>query len=123
MPGSLRPKSREGEIGARWRGLIVANTPLVSIDLVVRNGRGEILLGQRTNRPAQGMWFIPGGRIRKDESIQNAFLRLSREELGAAVPVDEAQILGVYEHFYPDNFSVDGFSTHYVALGYQLTLA
>ena len=102
---------------------IVAKTPLVSIDLVVRNGSGEILLGQRTNRPAQGMWFIPGGRIRKDESIQNAFLRLSREELGAAVPVDEAQILGVYEHFYPDNFSGDGFSTHYVALGYQLTLA
>ena len=101
---------------------IVANTPLVSIDLVVRNGSGEILLGRRTNRPAQGMWFVPGGRIRKDESIQNAFLRLSREELGAAVPVDEAQFLGVYEHFYPDNFSGDGFSTHYVVLGYQLTL-
>jgi len=101
---------------------IVANTPLISIDLVVRNGCGEILLGQRTNRPAQGIWFVPGGRICKDESIENAFLRLSRDELGAAVPVNEGQFLGIYEHFYPDNFSGDGFSTHYVVLAYLLTL-
>ena len=41
--------------------------PLVSVDLVlVRDGR-EILLGLRNNRPAQGSWFVPGGRIFKDK--------------------------------------------------------
>ncbi len=101
---------------------IVANTPLISIDLVVKNGRGEILLGLRTNRPAQGMWFVPGGRICKDEPISDAFLRLTCEELGVALPIDKGQFLGVYEHFYPDNFSGDEFSTHYVVLGYQIAL-
>ncbi|MCW8840450.1 MAG: GDP-mannose mannosyl hydrolase [Gammaproteobacteria bacterium] len=101
---------------------VVANTPLVSIDLVVRNPSGEVLLGLRTNRPAQGTWFVPGGRIRKDEAIRDAFMRLTEVELGRAIPQAEWQFLGVYEHFYPDNFSGDGFSTHYVVLGYEIRL-
>lgn len=101
---------------------IVANTPLISIDLVIKNCSGEVLLGLRTNRPALGKWFVPGGRICKDETINDAFGRLTREELGIAAPIAEGQFLGVYEHFYPDNYSGDDFSTHYVVLGYQLTL-
>ncbi|MCK7598400.1 GDP-mannose mannosyl hydrolase [Microbulbifer sp. CAU 1566] len=101
---------------------VVSSTPLVSIDLVVRNGAGEVLLGQRLNRPAQGYWFVPGGRIVKDESMAQAFLRLTEEELGVAVPIGEAEFLGPYEHFYSDNFSGEDFSTHYVVLGYALTL-
>ncbi|TOB15241.1 NUDIX domain-containing protein, partial [Vibrio parahaemolyticus] len=49
--------------------LVVASTPLVSIDLIIRNSKRQILLGQRTNRPAQGFWFVPGGRICKDETF------------------------------------------------------
>ncbi len=101
---------------------IVAQTPLVSIDLVLRNNAGKVLLGQRNNRPAQGMWFVPGGRILKDEKISDAFTRLTVEELGVDIPVENGRFLGVYEHFYPDNFTGEGFSTHYVVLGYQLTL-
>jgi hypothetical protein len=36
---------------------IVASTPLVSIDLLVRDTQGNILLGKRVNRPAQGAWW------------------------------------------------------------------
>ena len=61
---------------------VVASTPLVSIDLVVRNPQGEVLLGRRLNRPAQGFWFIPGGRIRKNESLNAAFRRLSSSGAG-----------------------------------------
>jgi colanic acid biosynthesis protein WcaH len=42
---------------------VIASTPLISIDLVVKNTKGEYLLGYRNNRPAQGFWFVPGGRI------------------------------------------------------------
>ena len=44
---------------------IIGATPLVSIDLIVKNAKGEVLLGYRTNRPAQGYWFVPGGRVQK----------------------------------------------------------
>ncbi len=38
---------------------VVDSTPLISIDLVVQNSKGECLLGQRLNRPAQDNWFVP----------------------------------------------------------------
>lgn len=99
---------------------IVAATPLISLDLIVRNDQGQVLLGRRLNRPAQGYWFVPGGRVRKDERLNDAFLRLTQEELGLAASRDSARLLGPYEHFYTDNFSGYDFSTHYVVLGYEL---
>lgn len=99
---------------------VVRSAPLVSIDLVVINSQGQVLLGQRTNRPAQGFWFVPGGRILKNEVMAAAFLRLSKAELGFASELGDAEFLGVYEHFYTDNFSGTDFSTHYVVLGYRL---
>lgn len=99
---------------------VVRYAPLVSIDLVVINSQGQVLLGQRTNPPAQGFWFVPGGRILKNEPITEAFLRLSKIELGLACDLGDAEFLGVYEHFYTDNFSGTDFSTHYVVLGHRL---
>ena len=55
---------------------IVASTPLISIDLKVRDHQNNVLLGKRVNRPAQGCWFVHGGRVLKDESIEQAFIRL-----------------------------------------------
>ncbi|MDN8555940.1 GDP-mannose mannosyl hydrolase [Citrobacter werkmanii] len=99
---------------------VVAATPLISIDLIVRNSLGQVLLGLRLNRPAQGFWFVPGGRVRKDESLDDAFMRLANEELGITYIRAHATFLGPYEHFYDDNFSGDSFSTHYIVLGYEL---
>ncbi|EGR0524535.1 GDP-mannose mannosyl hydrolase [Vibrio cholerae] len=101
---------------------IVASTPLVSIDLIIRNSCNQVLLGLRTNRPAQGFWFVPGGRIGKDETFEQAFLRLTELELGYPIPLNDASFLGPYQHLYSDNFSGTDFSTHYVVLGYQLML-
>lgn len=56
---------------------VIDRTPLVSLDLLVENGQGEFLLGLRTNRPAQGFWFVPGGRVRKGETLAQAFERLT----------------------------------------------
>lgn len=104
---------------------VLASTPLVSIDLVVRNSKGKILLGQRLNRPAKGYWFVPGGRILKNETLDAAFVRLTRAELGQEFERSQASLLDVYEHFYPDTvFGCDEIETgtHYVVLGYQLLL-
>ncbi|WP_456380290.1 GDP-mannose mannosyl hydrolase [Hydrogenimonas sp.] len=99
---------------------IIEYTPLVSIDLIVMNGRKEVLLGQRVNEPAKGFWFVPGGRIFKDERIDEAFGRISREELGREFEISTAKFLGVYQHFYDNNVFNDDFSTHYIVLGYLL---
>jgi colanic acid biosynthesis protein WcaH len=97
---------------------VIKNTPLVSIDLVVKNNRGQTLLGQRLNKPAKGFWFVPGGRILKDEALAAAFKRLTLDELGEVFNIEQASLLGPYDHFYDDNVFGDEFSSHCVRTGY-----
>ena len=102
---------------------IIDTTPLVSIDLIIKNNEDKILLGKRLNRPAQGYWFVPGGRICKNEKISDAFSRISKTELGTALSLSETQILGAYNHIYDDNYlGRPNINTHYVVLAYQLKL-
>lgn len=97
---------------------VIAATPLVSIDLIIRNEQGQILLGQCTNRPAMNFWFVPGGRIRKNERVQEALRRISAKELG--VTLEQARLVGVFDHIYDDNFlGKPGINTHYVVLGME----
>ncbi|MCC6302652.1 MAG: GDP-mannose mannosyl hydrolase [Gammaproteobacteria bacterium] len=98
---------------------VVRLTPLVSIDLVVRDAARRLLLGLRENRPARGFWFVPGGRIAKNERLEAAFRRISRMELGRELSPDRARLLGVFEHLYDDNFAgAPGYGTHYIVLAY-----
>ncbi len=101
---------------------VVDSTPLISIDLVIERTNREFLLGLRNNRPAQGFWFVPGGRIFKGESLDDAFLRLTRDELGVSQARSDARSLGVFEHFYMDSIFGEEISTHYIVLAYHLCL-
>ena len=103
--------------------LIVRHTPLVSIDLVMEDETGYVLVGLRNNEPARGTWFVPGGIIRKNEKIGDAFRRILKAETGRAADIGEAEFLGVYQHFYDANrFQEPGYGTHYVVQGYRLKL-
>ena len=101
---------------------VVEATPLVSIDLVVRHPTGKVLLGLRNNRPAKGFWFVPGGRIHKSETLDSAFLRLTKVELGTPVERSECGLLGVFEHMYDDSVFGENPKTHYVVLAYCLPM-
>lgn len=105
---------------------LIANAPLVAIDLLVRKKRGDLLLGLRSNPPARGTWFTPGGRIRKLESIADAFSRIALDELNQSLPFNDARLVGAFTHIYQDNIyaSTDArmakIETHYVVLAYEL---
>lgn len=100
---------------------LIKEAPLVSIDFVVRDETGNILLLRRKTNPAKGFFFVPGGRIFKNESKEAAAARISKRELGAAVNLTEARFIGVFDHVYEENrFDEEGYGTHYVALGYEI---
>ena len=102
---------------------IINATPLVSVDLIIYNPEQEILLGKRLNQPAKGFWFVPGGRIKKNEIIDSAIARVSYAELNMTLTKQDSQLLGAYDHIYTDNyFNKDGINTHYIALGYAFVL-
>jgi GDP-mannose mannosyl hydrolase len=82
----------------------------------------EVLVGKRNFEPAKNWFFVPGGRMLKDETIRDAFARITRTELGAEMSIERAQLLGIYEHFYSTNrLEKEGFGTHYV-LAYEIEL-
>jgi colanic acid biosynthesis protein WcaH len=102
---------------------VIRLTPLVAIDLVVRSPDGKVLVGRRTFEPAKDLFFVPGGRITKNETRSAAFERLSQEELGIRIRLEQARFMGVNEHIYTTNrFGKQGFGTHYVTLAYELRL-
>ena len=94
---------------------IVSHVPIVSVDLVVHTPDG-VVLGKRANEPAKGEWFVPGGRIHKNERLIDAANRIAAEELGVET-VQTLEMLGAYEHIY-DTGGVDGGSKHYLANGF-----
>lgn len=105
----------------------VAGLPLVSLDWVLTNPAGQLLLGQRLNAPARGWWFTPGGRIRKNEALADALQRVAGDELGLATQVagawaSRAHLMGAWDHFYPDSALNPDASTHYVNLPHWLAL-
>lgn len=101
---------------------VIQHTPLISIDLIIRNEQSEVLLGKRVNAPAKGYWFVPGGRVCKNETLDDAFVRLIKEELGieSGMTRADAKFLGVFEHFYDDCVFCDDVGTHYIVLAYEL---
>lgn len=102
---------------------VVRDTPLVSIDFLVMDQRQRMLVGLRTNDPARGFWFAPGGRIRKGENFNQAFHRLTQAELGQSLDISEATFVGAYEHFYAEDFTgASDAGTHYVVLAYSINV-
>ncbi len=94
---------------------IVRNVPIVSVDLVVLIDDG-VILAKRTNEPAKGEWFVPGGRVRKGEQLVDAVHRVAETELGIEVEIVES--LGAYEHLYRESDVGESGGKHYLANGF-----
>jgi len=107
---------------------VINSTPLISIDLLVKKDN-KILLGKRINKPAQGYLFSIGGRVYKNESIQQATARIAKTELNielfSSMPPRGVKLIpkfiGVFEHFYDDGIYKD-VSTHYINLAYEVDI-
>jgi colanic acid biosynthesis protein WcaH len=102
---------------------VIRNTPLVSIDLIIRDPDRCALVGLRANEPAKGKWFVPGGVVRKYERLADAFAKIIQTEVGLEAAIGDAKFIGVFEHLYDNNvFAEEGFGTHYVVLAHELNL-
>ena len=99
--------------------VVVDSVPLISIDILVKKDN-KVLLGKRVNKPAQGYYFSIGGRIKKNETINQAMERIVKNELDIKLKLTP-RFIGVYEHFYNDSIYQD-VSTHYVNLAYEIKI-
>jgi len=77
------------------------NSSLLCIDLFIVDSVKQpkkLLAIKRAQEPGKGLWFQPGGRIYKNESISQAAIRKAKEELG--VDVTLGPFIGTYRNFF-----------------------
>lgn len=73
---------------------VFRRTPRVTVDLVVKDKRG-ILLIKRGIKPDIGKWHFPGGTVYYKERIFHAVKRKAKEETGLQIEIKK--FLGVLE--------------------------
>ena len=98
--------SKPGWIPESFYTKIKQHMPLPCVDLLVTYN-GQLLLMKRKNSPAKGLWFTPGGRILKNESIENAVKRVLQEETGLT-PTSIKQY-GIMSHIWPEVHTITVF--------------
>lgn len=77
---------------------ILRAVPIVCVDCVVVGEGGAVLLVKRRNAPLQGEFWLPGGRLHKNERLAEAVHRKMREEIG--VDVEIIGNIGFFEEFF-----------------------
>jgi len=69
--------------------------PILCVDAVLRNSKGQYLLVKRANEPLKGQWWVIGGRVLKGETLKQAVIRKIKEEAGFII--DSVKPIGYYE--------------------------
>jgi len=94
-----------------WREL-QSKAPVLCVDAVVVNDKGEVLLSKRTIEPEKGKWHTPGGVVKFQERVEEAVVRVVKRETG--IVADIVSLLGVYSDPKRDPRG------HFVTVGYLL---
>ena len=82
---------------------IVKLMPIAGVEaLIVKEG--AFLFLRRRNDPAKGQWWLPGGRIRKGETLQDALFREVKEETGLSVSI--VRLINVYSRVFPERHDI-----------------
>lgn len=114
----------EKTIGDPARGLpeevflfISRITPLVNVDLLIKNEEGHVLLTWRDDGLYSPGWHVPGGILRCRETLTDRLHTVAANELGADITFDPKP-LAVNELIEP----VRKVRAHFVSFLYQCTL-
>ena len=71
-----------------------SQTPLLSVDCVVFDAKGRVLLVRRGHPPFKGKYALPGGFVEIGETVEDACRRELMEETG--VKAGRLELIGVY---------------------------
>lgn len=63
-------------------------TPLVNVDLLIKDEKGRTLLAWRDDQHAGKGWHIPGGIVRFKETLEERIKKVAETEIGCPVKYD-----------------------------------
>ena len=97
--------------------LVTKLTPMINVDLLIKNEAGETLLTWRDDPLCGPGWHIPGGIIRFEETIEQRIRAAAQSELGTDVSF-EPEPLKVTEFILPHQDC----RNHFISLLYRCRL-
>lgn len=86
--------------------------PRVGCAAIIRNSKGELLLGLRKSAHANGFWGFPGGHLEFMETPEDCIAREVLEE--TALRATTVKKIGFTNDFYPEE------QKHYITLFYNV---
>lgn len=123
--------------------MVSSLVPIVNVDLLVYNGKGQFLLTWRDDSHCGCGWHIPGGCIRFKETCEDRIRKVAQKELGIPdikfdkEPIKVFEIITqeqrdienqnerahfitlVYKCYAPESFSIDDQKTKEGEVGYM----
>jgi colanic acid biosynthesis protein WcaH len=96
---------------------ISRTTPLINVDLLIRDDARRTLLTWRSDQYYGSGWHIPGGIIRYKETAAQRIQEVARQELGAMVSYDPIPV-SITESIAPERDR-----GHFVSLLYRCRLS
>ncbi len=92
-------------------------TPLVNVDLLIRNEEGHVLLTWRDDEIFGSGWHIPGGCVRLGERFADRIKAVAAIELGVSVSFEPIPV-GLFETIDPERMN----RQHHVSILFDCTL-
>lgn len=82
---------------------IYSKVPRLTVEIIVRDATGAVYMTQRSIKPCEGKWHLPGGTVQFGESLIDAVRRVAEREL--SIQVKHASNCGIIE--YPSHYLAD----------------
>ncbi len=95
---------------------ILALLPIICVDIIIKNEKGQFLLVQRLNQPLKGEWWVIGGRIMHGETSRDACIRKILQESGLII--NKLDYVGFYEELFEQN-SFEQIAYHTISLVFE----
>ena len=113
--------SAEAGLGKDLFVFISSLTPIVNVDLLVYNSKGQFLLSRRNDAHCGSGWHIPGGCIRFKESIESRIRKVAESELNLTDFQFDKEPLKVFEIICNEHRNIDNQDerAHFVTLVYK----
>lgn len=83
---------------------IIQSVAICTVDIVIFNPElTKVLLFKRENKPMQGVYFTAGGRLFKNETLENCAIRQAKQELGLELKMTDLVSAGFINEIFEDS--------------------
>lgn len=92
-------------------------TPLVNVDLLIKDENGRTLLSWRNDQYAGQGWHLPGGIVRFKETLETRVKKVAEAEMGVNISFGPIPI-AVNQFVYPER----DIRSHFISILYECSL-